>query len=87
MAVIPTCVRPAFFCRFSFTVVSVIGNSYFPVFKKLEKEYIVASAQNRGDSQIYCRLIGEPPPGLRFTTVGPVMEDVYLHRLRGAKLA
>ncbi len=57
------------------------------VFKKLEKEYIVASAQNRGDSQIHCRLIGEPPQCLRFKTVVPVMEDVYLHRVRGAKLA
>lgn len=57
------------------------------VFKKLEKEYIVASAQNSGDSQIYCRLIGEPPQSLRFKTVVPVMEDVYLHRVRRAKLA
>lgn len=57
------------------------------VFKKLEKEYIVASAQNRGDSQIHCRLIGELPQGLRFKTVVPVMEDVYLHRVRRAKLA
>lgn len=57
------------------------------VFEKLEKEYIVASAQNRGDTQIHCRLIGEPPQGLKFKTVMPVMEDVYLHRVRGANLA
>lgn len=57
------------------------------IFKRLEKEYIVTSAQTRGDSQIHCRLIGEPPQGLRFKTVVPVMEDVYLYRVRRAKLA
>lgn len=57
------------------------------VFEKLEKEYIVASAQNRGDTQIHCRLIGVPPQGLEFKTVMPVMEDVYLHRVRRANLA
>ena len=57
------------------------------VFKKLEKEYIIASAQNRGDTQIHCRLIGEPPQGLEFKPVMPVMEDVYLHRVRRVNLA